>query len=84
MSDRETATATRDFNDPIEAIKFYMAERGLKRRDLVPMIGSRSKVSEILSRHPVIDNADGTGTLPASGDTGRSFAERAGRSRRSL
>ena len=49
MSGRETATATRDFNDPIEAIKFYMAERGLKRRDLVPMIGSRSKVSEILS-----------------------------------
>ena len=49
MSDREVATATRNFNDPVEAIKFYMAERGLKQRDLVPMIGSRSKVSEVLS-----------------------------------
>ena len=38
-----------DFNDPIEAIKFYMVRNGLKRRDLVPMIGSRSKVSEVLS-----------------------------------
>ena len=38
-----------DINDPIEAIKFYMAEHSLKQRDLAPMIGSRSKVSEILS-----------------------------------
>lgn len=37
------------FNDPVEAIKFYMAEQGLSRRDLIPMIGSRSKVSEVLS-----------------------------------
>lgn len=34
-----------DINDPIEAIKFYMAEHSLKQRDLAPMIGSRSKVS---------------------------------------
>lgn len=38
-----------DINDPIEAIKFYMAEHSLKQRDLAPMIGSRSKVSEVLS-----------------------------------
>ena len=49
MTDRDTAAETQDFNDPVEAIRFYMAERGLKQRDLVPMIGSRSKVSEVLS-----------------------------------
>ena len=49
MTDRQTAAEMQEFKDPIEAIKFYMAERGLKQRDLVPMIGSRSKVSEILS-----------------------------------
>lgn len=49
MTDRQTAAETQEFNDPVEAIKFYMAELGLKQRDLVPMIGSRSKVSEILS-----------------------------------
>ena len=38
-----------EFKDPVEAIKFYMAEHGLQQRDLVPMIGSRSKVSEVLS-----------------------------------
>lgn len=37
------------FSDPVEAIKFYMAKQGLSRRDLIPMIGSRSKVSEVLS-----------------------------------
>lgn len=36
--------------DPIEAIEFRMAEQGLKQKDLVPLIGSRSRVSEILSR----------------------------------
>jgi HTH-type transcriptional regulator/antitoxin HigA len=36
--------------DPIEAIKFRMDQMGLTRRDLEPYIGSRSKVSEILSR----------------------------------
>ena len=38
-----------EFNDPVEAIKFHMAKKGLSRRDLIPMIGSRSKVSEVLS-----------------------------------
>ncbi len=36
--------------DPINAIKFRMEQIGLSQRDLVPYIGSRSKVSEILSR----------------------------------
>ena len=38
-----------EFNDPVEAIKFRTANKGLSRRDLIPMIGSRSKVSEVLS-----------------------------------
>jgi HTH-type transcriptional regulator/antitoxin HigA len=33
---------------PIEAISFVMDQRGMKPADLVPYIGSRSKVSEIL------------------------------------
>lgn len=36
--------------DPIEAIKYRMEEMGLKQKDLVPMIGSKSKVSEVLNR----------------------------------
>jgi HTH-type transcriptional regulator/antitoxin HigA len=36
--------------DPIEAIKFRMDQTGMKRADLVRIIGSKSKVSEILNR----------------------------------
>lgn len=35
--------------DPISTIKFVMEQRGLSRSDLVPFIGSKAKVSEILS-----------------------------------
>lgn len=35
--------------DPIEAIKFRMEQANLKPADLIPYIGSRSRVSEILS-----------------------------------
>ncbi len=35
--------------DPLEAIRFRMEQQGLKQRDLVPFLGSRSKVSEVLS-----------------------------------
>ena len=38
-----------EFSDPVEAIKYYMDQQGLAQRDLMPMIGSRSKVSEVLS-----------------------------------
>ena len=37
------------FEDPVDAIKFFMQHKGLTQRDLEPMIGSRSKVSEVLS-----------------------------------
>lgn len=36
--------------DPVEAIKFRMDQMGLAPADLVPIIGSRSKVSEVLNR----------------------------------
>ena len=35
--------------DPIAAIRFMMEQNGLTRRDLEPAIGSRSRVSEVLS-----------------------------------
>ena len=37
------------FPTPISAIKFRMEQAGLRPRDLVPIIGSRAKVSEVLS-----------------------------------
>lgn len=36
--------------DPIAAIRVRMEERGLRPRDLEPLIGSRGRVSEVLSR----------------------------------
>jgi len=36
--------------DPIDAIRIRMEDKGLKPRDLEPMIGSRGRVSEVLSR----------------------------------
>lgn len=39
-----------DVPDPIEAIEFRMMEQGLRQVDLVPLLGSRSRVSEVLSR----------------------------------
>jgi HTH-type transcriptional regulator/antitoxin HigA len=39
-----------DFPDPVEAIKFKMAQSGLAAKDLVPMIGQLNRVYEILGR----------------------------------
>lgn len=36
--------------DPIEAIKFRMEQQGLSDADLTPMLGQRSRVSEVLNR----------------------------------
>jgi HTH-type transcriptional regulator / antitoxin HigA len=35
--------------DPIAALRFRMEQAGLKAKDLIPYIGSKSKVSEVLS-----------------------------------
>lgn len=37
------------YPSPVEAIEYCMEQRGLEPRDLVPFIGSRTKVSEVLS-----------------------------------
>jgi HTH-type transcriptional regulator/antitoxin HigA len=38
-----------DLPDPIEALRFRMEQEGLKPKDLIPYLGSKSKVSEVLS-----------------------------------
>jgi HTH-type transcriptional regulator / antitoxin HigA len=38
-----------DKPDPVAAIRFRMAQQGLTNKDLVPFLGSRSRVSEVLS-----------------------------------
>ena len=36
--------------DPISAIEFMLKQKGLSRRDLEPAIGSRGRVSEVMTR----------------------------------
>jgi HTH-type transcriptional regulator/antitoxin HigA len=36
--------------DPIEAILFRMEQQGLTRKDLEPLIGTRTRVAEVLGR----------------------------------
>jgi HTH-type transcriptional regulator/antitoxin HigA len=38
-----------DKPDPVTAIRFRMEQKGLEPKDLVPLLGSRSRVSEVLS-----------------------------------
>jgi HTH-type transcriptional regulator/antitoxin HigA len=49
IKDYETKSFPQTFPDPIEAIKFRMDQADLKPADLIPYLGSRSRVSEILS-----------------------------------
>ncbi len=46
----EKESIKRELPDPIEAIRFRMDQQGLVNKDLEPMIGNKSKVSEILNR----------------------------------
>ena len=39
-----------DLPDPVEAIKHHMDQNGLAPRDLIPFIGNRNRVHEVLSR----------------------------------
>jgi len=50
IRDYEGKHYTIEAPDPIEAIQFRMEQQGLTQRDLVPYLGSRSRVSEVLSR----------------------------------
>jgi len=36
--------------DPVEAIKFRMEQQGLTRKDLEAIIGTRTRIAEILNR----------------------------------
>ncbi len=45
----EDKTVEIGYPDPVAAIQFRMDQAGLTPRDLVPFIGSRSKVSEVMS-----------------------------------
>ena len=48
-----------DLPDPVEAIRYHMEQSGLQPRDLIPFIGSRNRVHEVLNRHGA--------SLPCSG-----------------
>jgi HTH-type transcriptional regulator/antitoxin HigA len=37
-------------DDPVEVLQYYMESRGLSRADLIPYLGSKERVSEILNR----------------------------------
>ena len=43
-----------DLPDPVAAIKYHMDQNGLKPRDLIPFIGNRNRVHEVLNgRRPL-------------------------------
>jgi HTH-type transcriptional regulator/antitoxin HigA len=46
----ETEHDPMDPPDPIEAIKFRMEQQGLTRRDLEQIIGTRTRIAEVLNR----------------------------------
>ena len=50
IQDCESRKYGNSLPDPTDAIQFRMEQQNLSRKDLVPYIGSRSKVSEVLSR----------------------------------
>lgn len=49
IEDYEKRTIEIPAATPVEAIRFRMEQEGLKQQDLVPFIGSKSRVSEVLS-----------------------------------
>jgi HTH-type transcriptional regulator/antitoxin HigA len=49
VEDYEERVVPKERPRPIEAVRFRMDQLGLSQKDLVPFIGSRSKVSEVLS-----------------------------------
>lgn len=50
VKEYETTKFPAQVPDPIDAIEFRMEQLGLSQRDLVPIIGSRARVSEVLAR----------------------------------
>ena len=37
-------------DDPVQVLEYYMESRGLDRGDIIPYLGSKERVSEILNR----------------------------------
>ena len=37
-------------DDPVEVLQYYMESRGISRADLIPLLGSKERVSEVLNR----------------------------------
>ncbi len=64
---RETKHHAIESPNPIEAILFRMEQQGLTRNDLIPMIGSRGRVSEVLNRKRVGPLLVGTPTVRETG-----------------
>ncbi|MHB8875483.1 MAG: helix-turn-helix domain-containing protein [Myxococcaceae bacterium] len=50
VEDYEKRTFPMDQPDPVAAIRFRLEQAGMAQKDLVPILGSRSRVSEIMSR----------------------------------
>jgi len=48
----------RNLPDPAEAIKYHMDQNGLQPRDLIPFIGSRNRVHEVLNPPSLADDQD--------------------------
>lgn len=46
----EAAHYPLDLPDPVSAIRYHMEQRGLAPRDLIPFVGSRNRVHEVLNR----------------------------------
>jgi HTH-type transcriptional regulator/antitoxin HigA len=46
----ETRHYPMDPPDPIDAIQFRMDQQGLTRKDLEPLIGTRARVAEVMTR----------------------------------
>ena len=53
----ETQHCMIDPPDPVSAIKFRLDQMGLAPKDLVPLLGGKSKVSEILNRRRTLSLA---------------------------
>src|SRR5205823_14445191 len=50
VKDYESRLFPINIPDPIEALSFRMQQMGMSPRDLVPLFGTRARVSEVLSR----------------------------------
>jgi len=67
----EDRTYPIDLPNPIEALRFRMEQEGLKPKDVIPYIGSKSKVSEVLSGRRALSLPGNATPLPVCGSSQR-------------